>query len=75
MVLVHAERLQLLFGRRQVGLGVLFRVLGLLQHGLRDGAVLEQILGADVSLVGQLLVVDGLQISVEGVGDVGALHA
>jgi hypothetical protein len=65
MVLVHAERLQLLFGGRQVGLGVLLRVLGLLQHGLRDGAVLEQILGAHVSLVGQLLVVGGLQIGVE----------
>ena len=75
MVLVDAESLQLLFGGSQIGLRVLLRVFGLLQHGLRDGAVLEEVLGAEVCLVGELLVVDGLQIGVEGVGDVGALHA
>ena len=46
MVLVHAQSLQLLFGCGEVGLGILLRILGLLQHGLRDGAVLEEILGA-----------------------------
>ena len=66
MVLVDAESLQLLFGGGEVGLGVFLGVLGLLEHGLRDGAVLEEILGAHVGLVGQLLVVDGFQIGVEG---------
>ncbi len=51
------KSLQLLFGRSQVGLGVFLRILGLLQHRLRDGAVLIQILCAQVCLVGQLLVV------------------
>ena len=41
---------------------------------LRDGAVLIKVLGAHVGLVGHLLVVDGLQIDVECVGDVRALH-
>ena len=34
----------------------------------------EEILGAQVGLVGELLVVDGFQVGVEGVGDVRALH-
>ena len=53
VVLVHAQSLQLLFGGGEVGLCVLLGVFGLLQHGLGDGAVLEKIFGAHVSLVGQ----------------------
>ena len=50
------------------------RVLGLLQHGLGDGAVFVEVLGAEIRLVVQLLVVHGLEVGIEGVGDVGALH-
>jgi hypothetical protein len=62
MILVHAQRIQLLFGSIQIGLGVLLRVLGLLQHGLRDGAVLEEIVGAKEGLVGHVLVVGGFEV-------------
>ncbi len=75
MVLVHAEDLQLLSGRIQIGFGVFLRVLRLLQHGLRDGSVLIQILRAQIRLVGELLVVRGLYIGVECAADVGALYA
>ena len=37
--------------------------------------MLEKILGADIGFVGKLLVIDRLQIGIEGVGDVGTLHA
>ena len=74
MVLVHAEGLQLFFGCGDVGLGVLLSVLRLFQHGLGNGAVLEQILGATIALVGELFVVGCFQICVESTCDVGALH-
>ena len=74
VVLVNAESFQLLFGGSEVGFGVLLRVFGLLQHGLRDCAVLEQIVGPHVSHVGHVLVVGRLEIGVEGAGDVRALH-
>ena len=60
MILIDTKDLQLLFSASEIGLGVLFRVFSLLDHGLRDGAVLEQIFSAEIGLVGQLLIVDGL---------------
>ena len=75
MILVHAEDLQLLDPRQsRSALASLLGVVGLLEHGLGNRAMLEQILRAEVGLVGQLLVIDRLQIGIEGIGDVRALH-
>ena len=75
VVFIHAVDLQLFFGSGQVGFGVPFRVFRLLQHGLRNCAVIIEVLGAQVRLVVHLLVVFGLEIGVERIADVGALHA
>ena len=61
MFLVDAESLQLLFGCCQIGLRIFLGSLRLLQHGLRNRAVLEKILGAEIGLVRKLLVIDGFQ--------------
>jgi len=73
MIFVDAEDFQLFFRGGEVGLGIAFRGVSLLNHGLGDGSVLEEILCTEVGLVGELLVVHSFEISVEGAGDVGAL--
>jgi hypothetical protein len=63
------------FGRGEVGLRVGFSgILRLLERGQRNRAVIVEVFGAVEGLMGKLLVVGGLEVSVERVGDIGALH-
>ena len=73
MIFVHAQSIELFLRGGEVGLCILLSVFGLFQHGLRDGAVREQVLGAHEGLIRQLLVIGGFEVGVEGVGDVRAL--
>ena len=75
MILVHTKSLQLLLGRCYVGLGIFLAVFCLFHHGLRDCTVIEQILGAHISLVGHVFIVVCFQISVERIRNVRALYA
>ena len=74
MILIDTKGLELLFRGDQIGFGVFFGVLGLLKLAERDGAMIIKIFGANVCLVGKLFVVDGLQVGIEGVRRVSALH-
>ena len=66
--------MQLLLGRRQIGLGILLAVIGDFQLAFGDRALVVKNFGAFVLRPRQSLVVDRLQVLIEGVGDVGALH-
>ncbi len=66
--------LQLLLGRGQVGLRILLAVIRDLQLALGNRALVIKNLGSFVLRARQPLVVDRLQVLIEGAGDVGALH-
>ena len=71
---VDTEKMQLLLRRRQIGLGVLLGVVRDFQLALGNRALVIKNLGSFVLRPRQSLVVDRLQVLIEGVGDVGALH-
>jgi hypothetical protein len=59
VILAHAERFKLTLGRHKVCLGVVLRILSLLQRAEREGAMSVKVLGADVCLIRQKLVILG----------------
>ena len=74
MVFVDTEEMQLLLRRRQIGLRILLAIIGDFQLALGDRALFVKNFGSFVLRSRQSLVVDRLQVLIEGVGDVGALH-
>jgi hypothetical protein len=74
VILIDSQRVQLLFRSNQVGLRVVLRVLGLFHLRLRNRAVCKQIFGAHQSQIRQVLVVHRLQVRIECIRDVRALH-
>lgn len=74
MVLADAERVQLLFGSGEIGLGVFLGVFGLLKHAKRDCTVRIQVFRTDIRLVRKLLIVHCLEIRIEGIRNIRALN-
>ena len=73
VVLIDAEDDELLIGHLQIGHGIVFPVLSRLELGLRDGSLVVKELVADEGDVGEMLVVDGLDVGIEGGRDIGGL--
>src|ERR1700690_1374877 len=64
----------MLFGCIEVSLRIFFDRVGLLNHGLGNSSMLEQITRTRISLVGELFIIDRLKKRIEGGADFRALH-
>ncbi len=71
---VDTKEMQLLLRRCQIGLSVLLGVVRDFQLALGNRALVIKNLGSFFLRPRQSLVIDRLQVLIEGVGDVGALH-
>lgn len=74
VIFIDAEDFELLFRREEISLGIVFAVLSGVLLGLGNGAFGEEKVVAVEGDGGKMLVVDGLEIAIEGGGDVGALN-
>ena len=71
---VNTEKMQLLLRRRQIRLGVLLGVVRDFQLALGDRTLVIENLGSFILRMRQSLVIDRLQVLIEGVRDVSTLH-
>ena len=73
VILVDSEDAELLLGRGDRGLGVVLRILRNFKLAGGNGSLVQQELGAVELRLGEVLVVDRLQVGLEGRGHVVAL--